>query len=122
MIASEVARNRVRKRNTGEWRDPRGLVASGPSSHTGSMTSPPWLRTTPRFLVGQLLLEVSAHGAELSPEDAIVGTDRAEVDLSKYPHLQRPQAFLSDDRSTAEFEQMLEAILARLELHTSRRT
>jgi hypothetical protein len=78
-------------------------------------------RTYTSFLVGQLLLEVSAHGAELSPDEAILDTDSTDVELSDYPHLQRLQPILSEDRSTAEFEEMLEAILDRLELLTSRR-
>lgn len=78
-------------------------------------------RTYTTFLVGQLLLEVSAHGAELSPEEARLDDDRPEVDLADYPHLQRLHPTLSEDRSTAEFEEMLEAILDRLELLTARR-
>jgi TetR/AcrR family transcriptional regulator, tetracycline repressor protein len=78
-------------------------------------------RTYTTFLVGQLLLEVSSHGAELSPEEAILDTDHAEVDLSNYPHLHRLQPMLSQDHSTAEFEDMLEGILDRLELLIARR-
>lgn len=78
-------------------------------------------RTYTTFLVGQLLLEVSSRGAELSPDEAILDTDHAEVKLSNYPHLQRLQSTLSEDRSTAEFEEMLEAILDRLELLVARR-
>ena len=78
-------------------------------------------RTYTSFLVGQLLLEVSSRGAELSPDEAILDTDRAAVDLSKYPHLQRLHPMLAEDRSTAEFEEMLEANLDRLELLIARR-
>ncbi len=78
-------------------------------------------RSYTTFLVGQLLLEVSTHGAELSPEEALLDNERPEVDLSDYPHLQRLHRSLSEDRSTAEFEEMLEAILDRLELLTARR-
>ncbi|MFB1299322.1 TetR/AcrR family transcriptional regulator [Mycobacterium sp. pW049] len=78
-------------------------------------------RSYTTFLVGHLLLEVSTHGAELSPEEALLDTDRTEVDLSNYPHLQQLQPMLSEDRSAAEFEESLEAILDRLELLTARR-
>lgn len=78
-------------------------------------------RTYTTFLVGQLLLEVSSRGAELSPDEAILDTDHAEVDLADYPHLHRLQPMLSQDRSTAEFEDMLEGILDRLELLVARR-
>lgn len=78
-------------------------------------------RTYTSFLVGQLLLDVSARGAELSPDEAILDTDRAEVDLSTYPHLRRLHPRLAEDRSAAEFEEMLEANLDRLELLVARR-
>ncbi|WP_263994247.1 TetR/AcrR family transcriptional regulator [Mycobacterium yunnanensis] len=81
-------------------------------------------RTYTSFLVGQLLQEVSAAGAELHPDEAIL--DEADpttpvLDLRDYPHLQRLEPALSEDHSTAEFEEMLEAILDRLELLVARR-
>lgn len=76
------------------------------------------------FLVGQLLLEVSARGAELSPDEAILDLDdgdRPKTNLSGYPHLRRLQPMLSQDHSTVEFEEALEALLDRLELLLARR-
>lgn len=80
-------------------------------------------RTYTSFLVGQLLQEVSARGAEMHPDQAIV--EEAEqakpmIDLSRYPHLQRLEPALSEDHSAAEFEEMLESILDRLELLVAR--
>ncbi|WP_073693571.1 TetR/AcrR family transcriptional regulator C-terminal domain-containing protein [Mycobacterium sp. ST-F2] len=68
------------------------------------------------FLLGQLLLEVSAHGAQLSPVEAIVEVaDHSSATLSDYPHLDRLQPLLSEDHSETEFEEALEALLDRLE-------
>lgn len=79
-------------------------------------------RTYTTFLLGQLLLEVSARGAEISPDEAIMEeADRRRTRLSDYPHLGRLQPLLSEDRSDAEFEEALEALLDRLELLLSRR-
>lgn len=73
------------------------------------------------FLLGQLLLEVAARGAELSPDEAILDDGRQPTpDLSNYPHLQRLQPMLSENQSTAEFEEGLEALLDRLELLLAR--
>ena len=74
------------------------------------------------FLLGQLLLEVSARGAELSPEEAILyDGDRPKTNLSDYSHLHRLQPMLSQDHSTAEFEEALESLLDRLELLLAQR-
>ncbi|CAJ1507499.1 TetR/AcrR family transcriptional regulator [[Mycobacterium] holstebronense] len=80
-------------------------------------------RSYTTFLIGHLLLEVSARGAELHPDEALLD-DRGEWsarDLTDYPHLLRLQPMLSQDRSTAEFEEALEAMLDRLELLLARR-
>lgn len=79
-------------------------------------------RTYTTFLLGQLLLDVSARGAKLSPEAEIVeGADHPRASLSDYPQLQRLQVLLAEDRSDAEFEEALEALLDRLELLLPRR-
>ncbi len=79
-------------------------------------------RSYTTFLVGHLLLEVSARGAQLHPDEAIVeGGDDSGRDLTQYPHLQRLQPMLSQDHSEAEFEEALEAMLDRLELLLARR-
>lgn len=75
-------------------------------------------RSYTTFLIGHLLLEVSARGAELHPDEALLDDrgERSARDLTDYPHLLRLQPMLSQDRSTAEFEEALEAMLDRLEL------
>lgn len=74
------------------------------------------------FLLGHLLLEVSARGAELHPDEVLLDEGAtAKRDLSRYPHLQRLQPMLSEDHTTAEFEEGLEAQLDRLELLLARR-
>ncbi len=80
-------------------------------------------RSYTTFLIGHLLLEVSARGAELHPDEVLLDDRgaRSGRDLTDYPHLLRLQPMLSQDRSTAEFEEALEAILDRLELLIARR-
>ncbi|MGV0625067.1 TetR/AcrR family transcriptional regulator [Mycolicibacter minnesotensis] len=84
-------------------------------------------RSYTTFLVGHLLLEVSARGAVLHPGEAILdagdatdGGSRGQ-DLAAYPHLRRLEVMLSQDHSTAEFEVALEAMLDRLELLLAQR-
>ncbi|OBH18547.1 TetR/AcrR family transcriptional regulator [Mycolicibacter terrae] len=78
-------------------------------------------RSYTTFLIGHLLLEVSEHGAELHPEEALLEDSVRPVrDLTSYPHLQRLQPMLSQDHSSAEFEEALEAMLDRLELLLAR--
>jgi len=67
------------------------------------------------FLLGHLLLEVSAAGADTGPvEEEDPGTPQV-ADLTGYPHLQRLQPELSQDRSAEEFEESLENLMSRLE-------
>jgi TetR/AcrR family tetracycline transcriptional repressor len=80
------------------------------------------------FLLGHLLLEVSARGAETAPAEqplAEAGARAAddhgpesESDerLAEYPNLRRLERRLSRDDSGAEFETSLESLLHRLEL------
>lgn len=78
-------------------------------------------RSYTTFLVGHLLLEVSARGADLHPDEAILeGSRRSERNLTDYRHLHRLQQMLSQDHSTAEFEEALEAMLDRLEVLLAR--
>ncbi len=68
------------------------------------------------FLLGHLLLEVSAQGADIGPiEDPDPGTAR-KSDLSGYPLLQRLQPQLSEDRSAETFADSLELLIDRLEM------
>jgi AcrR family transcriptional regulator len=67
------------------------------------------------FLLGHLLLEVSAHGADPGPiEEADPREPRAE-DLAGYPRLQSMRGALLQGHSDDEFEESLEALLDRLE-------
>jgi AcrR family transcriptional regulator len=66
------------------------------------------------FLLGHLLLEVSARGVETGPvEEPDVPPAR---DLSAYPILARLEPHLSQDRATSDFEESLEALLDRVAL------
>ncbi len=64
------------------------------------------------FLLGHLLLEVSALGVETGP------VEEPEVppvhDLSAYPVLRRLEPHLSQDHSAGDFEEALEALLDRI--------
>ena len=74
------------------------------------------------FLLGHLLLEASSLGAQTSPAeepldegDSDVPNVDQELNLDKFPHIQRLEAQLSEDHATAEFEQALEDLLDRLD-------
>lgn len=71
------------------------------------------------FLIGHLLLEVSAKGVAIGPD----GTDEAEsapddgsdgIDPEDFPTLTRMRAELSRDCALEEFEKSLESLLDRL--------
>lgn len=67
------------------------------------------------FLLGHLLLEVAAHGADVGPLDVL--DDRSgEPGTSRYPTVDRLRGPLSQDRSAVEFEEALEALLDRMTL------
>jgi hypothetical protein len=66
------------------------------------------------FLLGYLLLEVSARGVETGPvEEPDVA---ALEDLSSYPILERLEPHLSRDFAAEDFEEALEALLDRVAL------
>ena len=86
------------------------------------------------FLLGHLLLEVSAAGASTAPEaepladappeqgedeagDVEAGDDEA---LAEFPQLRRLERRLAHDDGRAEFEESLESLLQRLELTLGR--
>lgn len=72
------------------------------------------------FLLGHLLLEVSAQGADIGPvEQEDPGTPNA-MDLSSYPLLARLEPELSQDHSAAEFEEALQTLLDRLAIRSDR--
>jgi TetR/AcrR family transcriptional regulator, tetracycline repressor protein len=74
------------------------------------------------FLLGYLLLEATVLGAQTSPpeepldegESDVPNADQ-ELDLDRFPHIQRLEAQLSEDHARAEFEQALEDLLDRLD-------
>lgn len=74
------------------------------------------------FLLGHLLLEVSALGAETAPAEALLAEPdhRSPADtrdeLAEYPQLRRLREQLAADHAAAEFEMSLENLLDRLEL------
>jgi TetR/AcrR family transcriptional regulator, tetracycline repressor protein len=74
------------------------------------------------FLLGHLLLEVSALGAGTAPAEEPLAEPTSDGDqgddahLAEYPHLRRLEQRLSQDDSRAEFEMSLESLLQRLEL------
>lgn len=67
------------------------------------------------FLLGHLLLEVSAMGADVGPVEEAEPRPPRAADLSDFPLLQEFQALLSEDRAEQEFEESLDHLLERLE-------
>jgi len=66
------------------------------------------------FLLGHLLLEVSAQGVDTGPvEENDPGTPEV-VDLASYPQLARLEPELRQDHGAEEFEVSLESLLDRL--------
>lgn len=73
------------------------------------------------FLLGHLLLEVSAHGADLGPLDVLDDHTTDNPALDDYPLVRRLSPSLAEDHSAAEFEESLENLLERLTLLRSER-
>ncbi|MWV58792.1 TetR family transcriptional regulator [Rathayibacter sp. VKM Ac-2754] len=78
------------------------------------------------FLLGQLLLQATIHGAETSPVeepldegDAALPQGDGTMSLDVAPEVLRLRDLLSEDRSDEEFEISLEALLDRLDLELS---
>jgi AcrR family transcriptional regulator len=83
-------------------------------------------RSFTSFLLGHLLLEVATLGAETSPVgepldegDAQLSNTDQDLDLDRYPMVQRLRPLLSEDHTDAEFEQALESLLDRMDLELS---
>lgn len=66
------------------------------------------------FLLGHLLLEVAAMGADLGPLDVV--EEDVEKTLAPYPSVRRLRGPLREDHSATEFEDSLENLLQRLAL------
>ncbi len=67
------------------------------------------------FLLGHLLLEVSAQGVDTGPVEEADPDEPSSSDLAGYPRLQSLETELSEDHSAQEFEESLENLLDRLE-------
>jgi AcrR family transcriptional regulator len=78
-------------------------------------------RSFSSFLLGHLLLEVSARGADIGPVEQEDPGRSDPADLTGYPLLSALQPELSQDRSADEFEESLEALIDRLEILVRRR-
>lgn len=81
----------------------------------GSRASVAAYRAFSSFLLGHLLLEVSALGAETSPIEQDPPGAAQPNDLSGYPLLQSLEPELSEDRSADEFDASLDSLLDRLD-------
>jgi Tetracyclin repressor-like, C-terminal domain len=66
------------------------------------------------FLLGHLLLEVAALGADTGPVEQEAPTTPKPADLDGYPLLQRLEPLLSENRAADEFEESLESLIDRL--------
>jgi AcrR family transcriptional regulator len=72
-------------------------------------------RSFSSFLLGHLLLEVSAQGADIGPIEQAEPDYPAQADLAGYPRLQKLEHELSQDHSAEEFDEALETLLDRLD-------
>jgi len=68
------------------------------------------------FLLGHLLLEVSALGGDVGPLDVLDDGQDLDTSLAPYPQVGRLRAALSEDHSAVEFEEALEELLNRIAL------
>ncbi len=67
------------------------------------------------FLLGHLLLEVSAQGADTSPIEQDPPDTPSPTDLTNYPLLKHLEPELSQDHTAEEFEEALETLIDRLD-------
>lgn len=79
-------------------------------------------RSFSSFLLGHLLLESAVNGAQTGPVEvpldegeATIPQDDGSMSLDGAPEVRRLRTLLSEDRSQAEFEISLEALLDRLD-------
>jgi AcrR family transcriptional regulator len=73
------------------------------------------------FLLGHLLLEVSAHGADVGPLDVLEEDDDPDA-LADYPLVARMRSALSEDHAAVEFEDALDDLINRIGLMISPKT
>jgi AcrR family transcriptional regulator len=89
-----------------------GLVAEGFSDQAAVAA----YRAFTSFLLGHLLLEVSALGADVGPLDVVDDGENESEDLDDFPHVKRLRDSLAEDHSAVEFEESLENLLDRINL------
>lgn len=75
-------------------------------------------RSFTTFLLGQLLLEVSARGADIGPIPQQNAPDL--TNLAECPNLERLESMLAEDRGDEEFADALESLLDRIERGSTR--
>ncbi len=68
------------------------------------------------FLLGHLLLEVSAHGADVGPLDVLDDSGDSSETPAKYDTVRRLCGQLAENHSAVEFEEALEGLLDRIAL------
>lgn len=75
-------------------------------------------RSFTSFLLGNLLLEVATHGADLGPLDVLEEPEEPpQRELrAEYAHVTRMRELLTEDHSAIEFEEALEELLNRIAL------
>lgn len=89
-----------------------GLISEG-FSDEAAVTA---YRAYTSFLLGHLLLEVSALGGDVGPLDVIDDGESANEKEMVYETVGRLGSALAEDHSAAEFEEALEDLLNRLAL------
>lgn len=67
------------------------------------------------FLLGHLLLEVAALGADVGPIPEKSDDESASLELDDYPNLQRLRVRLAENEVESEFEESLDNLINRLE-------
>lgn len=90
----------------------QGLVGEGFAEESAVAA----YRAFTSFLLGHLLLEVSAHGADVGPLDVLDAGETDNPGLVGYPLVRKLAAALAENHAAAEFEESLENLLDRLTL------
>jgi AcrR family transcriptional regulator len=89
-----------------------GLLSEGFSDHAAVAA----YRAFTSFLLGHLLLEVAALGADVGPLDVLDDGESANEKDPAYPTVFRLGADLAENHSAVEFEEALEELLNRIAL------
>ena len=87
-----------------------GLIAEGFSDAAAVAA----YRAFTSFLLGNLLLEVSTHGADVGPLDVVEDTTDTPAALRDAPTVTRLREGLAEDHAADEFEESLELLLERI--------